>query len=84
MLLTLLAFIGFIALTVLGCFYIPRCCALSFAIYIFYFALRLKTSYNPYVYKTCEETIIAIVFLILVLIVGYLDFKNLRLNPFKK
>ena len=75
MLITLLAFIGFIALTALGCFYIPRCCALAFAIY---FKLGLHVS------KTYEAIIVTIVFLILIVIVDYLDFKNLRLNPFKK
>ncbi|PIQ69291.1 MAG: hypothetical protein CO056_01000 [Candidatus Tagabacteria bacterium CG_4_9_14_0_2_um_filter_41_11] len=78
MLITLLAFIGFIALTALGCFYIPRCCALAFAIYIFCFKLGLHVS------KTYEAIIVTIVFLILIVIVDYLDFKNLRLNPFKK
>jgi hypothetical protein len=74
----ILAFIGFIALTVLGCFYVPRCCALAFAVYIFCFTLGLD------VHKIYEVLIITIIFLILIAIAGYLDFKNLRLNPFKK
>ncbi len=74
----LLAFIGFVALTVLGCFYVPRCCALAFAIYILYF----KSGF--YVCKAYEAIIIIVVSIILIAIVGYLDFKNLRLNPFEK
>ncbi len=76
-----LAFIGFIALTIISCFFIPRCCTLVGAIYLFvklglYAALRMQGSFAEYIF--------VVIFGILMLIMGYLDFKNLQLNPFKK
>ncbi len=73
-----LAFIGFIALTALSFFYVPRCCALAFAIYILGFSGLYVTT------KTYEAIIIAVVLLILIAMVIWFDFKNLRLNPFSK
>jgi hypothetical protein len=74
----ILAFIGFVALTMLICFYAPRCCALATAIYI----LSFKSGFYPT--RISEIIIIIVVFAALAAITIYLDYKNLRLNPFKK
>ncbi len=70
-----LACIGFISLTLLICFYFPRCCALFFFIFLFF-----KSGF--FFKQTYEAIIMAIVFAIFAAVVIYLDAKNLRLNPF--
>lgn len=72
----ILAFIGFIALTLVCCFYLRHCCTLAGAAWL-YLELGLYTTLKP-------QELFVVVFGILMLIMGYLDWKNLRLNPFKK
>jgi len=73
-----LTFIGFIVLAILASFFASRCCTFSLAVFIFYKLGIIKTS------AKYEEIIMLAVFIILGIIMGYLDFKNLQLNPFKK